>query len=164
VSNPRLLSVAVTSGDFDDAGQGAPTPQPRYNRTPTVVGASVLGLAAIGILVLSVTFVTRQDSEPQQAPLNFVESTFSATDPESRTATTTQTITSTSPPQTTEIGGPLDPPISPTTSGSATSSAPPTSEEPEASEAEEDEDDEPTERTTRRGPRTNVTRTLDPYR
>ena len=125
-----------------------------------VLGYVVMALAVIGILVLAITYMSRQFGEPEQAPLNFVEPTFSATSPRSGTATTTQTITSTSPPQTTEIGGPLDPSTTPSTtstSPSTTSSSETTSEAPTV-----EQDEESTERTTRR-PRTNVTRTLNPF-
>lgn len=147
--------MAVTRGDHDDDVSS----QPWYNRTPEVIGASLAALVAIAILVLAVSYVARQFGEPEQAPLNYVEPTFSATSSGSATATTTRTITSTSPPQTTEIGGPLDPSTSTTSSSSDTS----TSETSETPTVEEEETDEPTERTTRRGPRTNVTRTLNPY-
>ena len=148
----------MTSGDFDDDGRD-PSP-PWYNRTPAVLGATAAAVLVIGVLILSITYLSRQFSEPEQAPLNFVEPTFSATSPRSGTATTTQTITSTSPPQTTEIGGPLDPPTTPsTTSSSETTSE--SSSEPPTLETE-DEDEESTVRTTRR-PRTNVTRTLNPF-
>lgn len=159
MSNPRLLSVAVTRGDHDDEDVSS---QPWYNRTPEVVGASLAALAAIGILVLAISYVARQFSEPAQAPLNYVEPAYSATSSGSATATTTRTVTSTSPPQTTEIGGPLDPSTSTTSSSSETSTSTTSSETPTVEE-EEEETDETTERTTRRQPRTNVTRTLNPY-
>jgi hypothetical protein len=144
--------------DYDDDT----SQQPWYNRTPAVVGASVAGLAVIAILVAAVTYVARQANEPDQAPLNFVEPSYSATQSHlTSTPTTTETITSTSPPVTTDINGP-----SSTTSSSDTSSTqstdtsttrtawtkpytPPSGEESGPS-------------TTRRGPRTNVTRTLYP--
>jgi hypothetical protein len=132
---------------------------PWYDRTPAVIGASVAGLAVIGILIAAVTFVSRQSNEPDQPPLNFVPPSFSATATRSSsTPTTTETITSTSPPVTTDINGP-----SSTTSSSGTSSSTDTSPgtawtkpytPPSGNESS------PT--TTRRGPRTNVTRTLYP--
>ena len=39
----------------------------------------MVGLAVIGILIAAVTLVSRQFNEPEQAPLNFVEPSFSAT-------------------------------------------------------------------------------------
>lgn len=161
--------MAVPGGNGDARGGGErPPPQPWYNRTPEVVGASLLGLAVIAILVLGVSFLAGRFDEPTQAPVDFVEPTFSATEaPTSPAATpTTGTITSTSPPQTTEINDPLPSgsttpgtqttPGTETTSGSAT-----TSPTPPRSEA--DEGGEPTTTRTTRRPRTNVTRTLDPY-
>lgn len=134
--------------DYDDEQT------PWYNRTPAVVGASVVGLAVIAILIAAVTFVSRQFSEPTEAPLNYVEPTFSATATgSSSTPTTTATITSTSPPVTTDINAPSSTTSSPDTSSSDTSTRV-TQSRPT--------NDESTPRTTRRGPRTNVTRTLYP--
>jgi hypothetical protein len=151
--------VAVTGRDTDDEGPATPTPW--YNRTGAVVGASALGIVVIGILVAAGIFVTRQFNEPQQAPLNFVEPSFSATTPGSSTPTTTATITSTSPPVTTDIDTPTStsPTSSSDTSGSTTSSSEPSAPR---TTSEQDDDGESTTRTTRRGPRTNVTRTLYP--
>ncbi len=138
----------------------APSEQPWHNRTPAVVGASLAGLALIGIVIAIAVAMTQQYNEPEQAPLYFVEPTFSATATGTST-TTTQTITSTSPPQTTDINGPT------TSSSSDTSSSETSSSETSSSEAAPrtvDEDDDPTtRRSPRRTPRTNVTRTLNPY-
>lgn len=136
--------------DYDDEQT------PWYNRTPNVIGASVAGLAVIGVLIWAVTFVSGQFSEPTQAPLYYVEPSFSATPTRSSsTPTTTATITSTSPPETTDINGPTSTPPSDTSS----SSEPSTSTRITQSRPRND-DSEPS--TTRRGPRTNVTRTLYP--
>jgi hypothetical protein len=149
--------VAVTgrNSDKDDDEQGAPSETPWYNRTPEVIGASVLGVLVIGILVFAVSYVARQFNEAPEAPLYYVEPSFSATATStSSSTTTTQTITSTSPPITTDINGPSStttPSSSETTSGER---IPPRTRESDA------EDDGET-RTTRR-PRTNVTRTLYP--
>lgn len=134
--------MAVTGEDRDDDEPGPPSPVPWHNRTPAVVGASLLGLAVIGIVVAAVTFVSRQFNEPEQAPLNFVEPSFSATATRSSTPTTTATITSTSRPVTSDI----DTPSSSTTSSRGTSGSGTSS----------------SSQTTRRGPRTNRTRTLYP--
>jgi len=136
--------------DYDEQ-----TPSPWYNRTPAVVGASVVGLAVIGILIAAVTFVSGQFNEPTQAPLNFVEPSFSATDTRSSTPTTTATITSTSPPVTTDI----NPPSSTTSSSDTSSSDTSTSTRVTQSRPRNDES---APSSTRRGPRTNVTRTLYP--
>ena len=143
--------------DYDD--EESPSETPWYNRTPNVVGASVAGIAAIGIIIVAVTFVARQFSEPEQAPLNFVDPTFSATASHSSTPTTTATITSTSPPVTTDINGP-----SSTTSSSDTSSTDTTSTTHTAwtQPYTPPSGEESSPSTTRRGPRTNVTRTLYP--
>ncbi|WP_082962207.1 hypothetical protein [Mycobacterium sp. 852014-52144_SCH5372336] len=146
------------SNDHDRGGD--PPQQPWYNRTPEVVGASLLGLVAIGLLVLAVSFVADRSSEPAQAPLNYVEPTFTPTETQTATTATTGTVATTSPPETTEINDP--PPSETTTSGSETTSSSETttsSERPPTSEADVDRT---TTRTTRR-PRTNVTRTLYPY-
>ncbi len=137
---------------------------PWYNRTPNVIGASVAGLAVIGILIAAVMFVTRQTNEPEQAPLNFVDPSFSATASHSSSApTTTATITSTSPPVTTDIDGP-----SSTTSSSSDASSTPSTDTTSTTHTAwtqpytppGGESSQPS--TTRRGPRTNVTRTLYP--
>ena len=142
--------------DDNDARRNSP-PQPWHNRTPTLLGASCLALAVIGLLIVVATAVAGQFGEPEEAPLNFVEPTYSATAIQSETTpTTTQTITSTSPPETTDINSP------PTPSSSTTSSSETTSDETTTSRRSNEDDDRPS-RTTRRGPRTNVTRTFNPY-
>ena len=149
----------MTGPDPDDYDDEESPPTPWYNRTPNVIGAIVAGLAVIGILIAAVTFVAGQFNEPEQAPQNFVDPTFSATATKSSAApTTTATITSTSPPVTTDI----DAPSSTTSSSSDTSSS---SSEPSTStritqSRPSHDGSEPS--TTRRGPRTNVTRTLYP--
>jgi hypothetical protein len=150
--------VAVTGHDRDDHYDEQTAPStPWHNRTPAVVGASVVGVAVLGILLLAVSYVVHQSSETEEAPAYFVEPTFSATSTSpTTTATTTQTITSTVPPVTSDINPPSGPPTSSSdTSGSETPS-------PETT-AEDDEDDgESRLPTTRRTPRTNITRTLYP--
>jgi hypothetical protein len=133
-----------------------PSEQPWHNRTPAVVGASLAGLALIGILIAIAVAMTQQYNEPEQAPLYFVEPTFSATATGTST-TTTQTITSTSPPQTTDINGPT------TSSSSDTSSSETSTDTTTARRTVEEDDDPTTRRSPRRTPRTNVTRTLNPY-
>lgn len=143
--------------DYDD--EESPSETPWYNRTPNVIGASVAGIAAIGIIIAAVTFVSRQFNEPEQAPQNFVEPTFSASASHSSTPTTTATITSTSPPVTTDINGPSSTTSSSDTSSTDTSSGPNTAwTRPYTPPSGE----ESAPSTTRRGPRTNVTRTLYP--
>jgi hypothetical protein len=146
--------------DYDD--EQTPSSTPWYNRTPEVIGASAAGLALIGILIAAVTFVSRQSNEPEQAPLDFVEPSFSTTATgSSSTPTTTATITSTSPPVTTDINGPSSTTSSSsdTSSGSSTDTSTRTAwTKPYTPPSGE----ESTPTTTRRGPRTNVTRTLYP--
>lgn len=146
--------------DYDDEQSSSATPW--YNRTPALVGASVAGLAVIGILIAAVTFVSRQFNEPDQAPLNFVEPSFSATATHSpSTPTTTATITSTSPPVTIDIDAPSSTTSSSPDTSSGTDTSTPTRTAwtkpytpPSGAESPPS--------TTRRGPRTNVTRTLYP--
>ena len=146
--------------DYDDEQSSSATPW--YNRTPALVGASVAGLAVIGILIAAVTFVSHHFNEPDQAPLNFVEPSFSATATHSpSTPTTTATITSTSPPVTTDIDAPSSTTSSSPDTSSGTDTSTPsgtawTRPHTSASGAESPPS------TTRRGPRTNVTRTLYP--
>jgi cytoskeletal protein RodZ len=150
------------AGQYPDDDEQTP---PWYNRTPAVLGASVAGMAMIGLLIAIVTFLSGQSDE-QQAPLNFVEPSFSATATGSSTSTTTATITSTSPPVTTDIGTASSTTSSSTTSSSTTSSSDTsTSTEPSTSTRvtqSRPSNDGSAPGTTRRGPRTNVTRTLYP--
>ncbi|MDT7763290.1 MAG: hypothetical protein QOC63_2710 [Mycobacterium sp.] len=152
--------MAVTGPDPDDYdGEQKPSPSPWYNRTPAVVGASLLGLVVIGILIFAVTFVARQFNEPEQAPLNFVEPSFSATAPVSSSMpTTTATVTSTSPPVTTDIDGPSSTSSSGTSSGNTSTPRGTAWTQPYTHPST----DQSTPTTTRPGPRTNVTRTLYP--
>jgi hypothetical protein len=150
--------VAVARRDDDKDGQ------PWHNRTPAVLGASVLALVVVGLLILAAMAVAREFSETEQAPIDFVAPTYSATDSQSATtATTTQTVTSTSPPETTDIDGPSG---STTSGSSSSSSSSTTSSSPTSTEqttARTEEEDPPTTRTSRQRPRTNVTRTFNPY-
>jgi hypothetical protein len=147
--------------EYDD--EQSPPPTPWYNRTPNVIGASVVGVAVIGILIAAVTIVTRQFNEPEQAPLNFVEPSFSATSARSlSTPTTTATITSTSPPATTDIDGPSGTTSSSDTSGSSSTDTTSTTHTAWTKPYTPPSSDGSTPTTTQPGPRTNVTRTLNP--
>ena len=148
------------AGEDPDDHDDESSETPWYNRTPNVIGASVAGIAAIGIIIAAVSFVVGQFDEPTQAPLNFVDPTFTATASNSSTTTTTATITSTSPPVTTDMDGPSSTtPSSSDTSSTETSSGPNTAwTRPYTPPSGE----ESAPSTTRRGPRTNVTRTLYP--
>jgi hypothetical protein len=156
--------VAVTGRDHKDRDdEQSPPSQPWYNRTAAVVGASVVGIAVIVLLIVAGTLVARQFNQPEQAPLNFVEPSFSATvTHSSSTPTTTATITSTSPPVTTDIDGP-----SSTTSPSSSSDTSATDSTSTTHTAwtkpyTPPSGSESTPTTTQHGPRFNVTRTLTP--
>jgi hypothetical protein len=143
----------------DDLHEEPAPPPPWHQSTPAVVGASIAGLAAIALVIAGVVFVTRQADKPQDAPLNYVDPTFSATatHPAESPPTTTETIASTSPPVTTDIN-PSSASPTPTTPPSETSS----SEPPSTSETDDQGDGEPSTTRSRSRPRTNVTRTLYP--
>ncbi len=146
--------------DPDDHDDESSSSDPWYNRTPAVIGASAVGLAVIGLLITAVTFVSRQFNEPEQAPLDFVQPSFSATATRSvSTPTTTATITSTSPPVTTDIDGPSSTTSSSDTSNTDTTSTTRTAWTQPYTPPGGEESEPPS---TRRGPRTNVTRTLYP--
>lgn len=147
--------MAVTRPDRDDDTRPE---QPWHNRTSTLLGASIAAIALIAVLITSASWVSRQFNEPEQAPLNFVDPTFSTTEDTSMTPTTTGTITSTSPPMTTDINPESTPP---TTSGSETSGTD-TSGPPRSTRAPRTREDDADATTTRKRPRTNVTRTLYP--
>ena len=163
--------MSVTGTDVDDEFDevefvdefGADEPsQPWHNSTRAVVGASVAGVAVIGVLAAAVMYVTGQDEGG--APVNFVDPSFSATASPTPTTTTTATITSTAPLSTTEINGPLAPPstsgLSDTSSSGSSSRSSSSSETFTQPRQRQDDDGEPTSRPRR--PRTNVTRTLLP--
>ncbi|WP_234835038.1 hypothetical protein [Mycolicibacterium stellerae] len=152
--------------EFDEAEFvdefGAEQPEPWHNSTRAVVGASAAGVAVIGVLVAAVMFMSGGD-EPTDAPLNFVDPSFSDTAAESASSATTTTPTITSTPQisTTEINGPSGPP---TTSGSSdtTSSGTESSGSPPFTRPRERQNDENPGGPTSRRPRFNITRTLGP--
>jgi hypothetical protein len=155
--------VAVARPDLDaedefaDEFDGDEPPAPWHNSTPAVVGASIAGLAVIGILVAAIMYVTRQDSPG--APVDFVDPSFSSAAANTPTTTTTETITSTAPVSTTEINAPTSPS---TTSGSSeTSSSGSSSSGPVTRPRERQTDESPGAPTSRR-PRFNITRTLAP--
>lgn len=142
--------------DYDDESSETPW----YNRTPNVIGASVAGIAAVGIIIAAVTFVARQFDEPDQAPLNFVDPSFSASASHSSTSTTTATITSISPPVTTDINGPSS--TTPSSSNTSSTDTTDTTHTAWTRPYTPPSGEESSPSTTRRGPRTNVTRTLYP--
>ena len=156
--------MAVTGKDRQKRDDGqSPASEPWHNRTPAVIAASLAGIAVIGLLIMAGTFLARQVNQPEQAPLNFVEPSFSASATQSSsTPTTTATITSTSPPVTTDIDGP-----SSTTSSSSSSETSSTDTTSTTHTAWTKPYTPPsgsgsTATTTQRGPRFNVTRTASP--
>ena len=155
---PRLLSLAVTGRTPTIRRRGIAA-APWYNRTPTVIGASVAGLAVIGILIAAVTFVAGQFNEPEQAPQNFVDPSFSATATQSSVdADHDRDDHQHQPPVTTDI----DAPSSTTSSSSDTSSSSSETSTSTRITQSRQSNDGSAPSTTRRGPRTNVTRTLYP--
>jgi hypothetical protein len=166
-----LISEAVARADLDDEFNeaefvdefGGDEPSaPWHNSTLAVVGASAAGVAVIGVLVGAVMFMSG-GGEPADAPLNFVDPSFSETAAESASSatTTTPTITSTPKVSTTEINGPPGPSMtsgsSDTSSSGSESSSSPTFTRPR----QRDIDENPGGPTSRR-PRFNITRTLGP--
>ena len=76
--------MAVAGRDLDNERRNS-SPQPWHNRTPALLGVSVLALAVIGLLIVVATAVAGQFGEPEEAPLDFVEPTYSATATQSAT-------------------------------------------------------------------------------
>lgn len=163
-------------GDIDDdLPDGKPAGStPWHNSTRALVAASVAGLAAIAVLVAGVMFMVRESSEPEQAPLNYVDPSFSHTSSEPAPPTTTETITSTVPPVTSDINPPTDVTSGSETSGSETSGSetpgsetpgsetPAETANPQRTRQSDSGDDDGNVSTTRRRPRLNETRTLYP--
>lgn len=150
----------MTGTDLDDYGDTLrESPEPWYNRTPAVVGASVVGLLLITLIIVISSYAARQFNEPDQAPLNFVEPSFVTTSEgagPTAAVTTTPTATSTSPPKTTDL-----PPEPPPSSSTETSNE---NKPPRTRDSQEEDDDDNTPRTSRRGGvRTNITRTFNPF-
>ena len=170
--------MVVASPDLDDEfgedefveefGGDEPS-EPWHNSTRALLGASAVGVVVIAVLVAAVMYVSGGD-EPTDAPLNFVDPSFSATASESAPATTTtQTVTSTPKISTTEINGPPGPSttssvdlrfrdlrlIEQRIDGASSSSPPP----PPSQRTREGE---APAQTSRSRPRLNVTRTLGP--
>ena len=95
---------------------------PWHERTSTVVGASVGAIAVIGLLWLLISYVVGGSDEPGTTSQYYPDPSFSDRSSAATTETTsTETITSTSPPVTTDI----DPGVT-TTSGTDTTSTTPT--------------------------------------
>ncbi len=130
------------------------TEPPWHERTSMLVGASIAALLALAILYFLISTVVRQFNEPAQTPQFYVDpgdgsTSFSRS---AKTTTTTETITSTVPPVTTEIN-PGD-----TSTPSSTDTSPNTNL-PSTHRNTPSSGDLPT---TRSRPRFNQTRTLYP--
>ncbi len=155
------LDDEFDEAEFVDEFGGDEPSVPWHNSTRAVVGASAAGVAVIGVLVAAVMFASGGD-DPTDAPLNFVDPSFSETSAESASSvtTTTPTITSTPKVSTTEINGPP----TPTTSGSSdtSSSGSESSSSPSFTRPRQRQDDESPGGPTSRRPRFNITRTLGP--
>ena len=157
------LDDGFDEDEFVDEFGGDEPSEPWHNSTRAVVGASAAGIAVIGVLIAAVMFMSGGD-EPTDAPLNFVDPSFSETAAGSASSATTTTPTITSTPQlsTTEINGPPGPP---TTSGSSettsSSSSESSSSAPFTPPRQREADENPGGPTSRR-PRFNITRTLGP--
>jgi hypothetical protein len=149
----------VTSERDADQRADTKTEPPWHEQTSTLAIASVAALIALGILYFLISTLARQFNEPDQAPQYYVDpggsSSFSHT---SSTTTTSETITSTVPPVTTELN-PGDTPTSTTTSSTDTTSTntnlPSTHRSTSSSETGESS-------STHSRPRFNETRTLYP--
>jgi hypothetical protein len=154
------LDDGFDKAEFVDGFGGDEPPTPWHNSTLAVVGASAAGIAVIGVLVGAVMFMSGGD-EPADAPLNFVDPSFSETAAESASSATTTTPTITSTPQisTTEINGPPGPS---TTSGSSDTSSSSETSSPTFTRPRPREFDETPGGPTSRRPRFNITRTLGP--
>jgi hypothetical protein len=161
--------VAVTRPDLDDEFDedefvdeiGGDEPSPPWHNSPrAVIGASAAAIAVIGVLVAAVMFVSGGD-DPIDAPVNFVDPSFSETAAASSATTTTPTITTTQKVSTTEINAPPGPS---TTSGTSdTSSSTESGSVPTFTRPRPRQDEENTGGpTSRTRPRLNVTRTLGP--
>lgn len=150
----------MTGGHGEEQHPEEDAATPWHHSTAKVLGASVAGLAAIGLVVGGVLFVSRQADETPQAPTNFVDPSFSATsDTSSSVPPTSSTPNRPSNPQTTDIdlpptSAPPPPPPPSSTSEESTSRRTPTTRN-----NDDDDEDESTPSSTRKRPRLNETRT-----
>jgi hypothetical protein len=143
----------VTGDRDDDDRRGGSAVEPAWhNRTSTLAGASVAALLVLGLLYFLISTVVREVDEPTPVQQYFLDPTTSGSASYgTTTSTTSQTITSTSPPVTSDINDPN----ATTTSSTDTSETSPTRGRPPRTR-----DDDPT--SSRQRPRLNETRTLYP--
>lgn len=147
--------------DDEHSGRQADASTPWHHSTGKVLGASIAGIAAIGLVVTGVMFASRAGDSPQ-APTNFVDPSFSSMTSRSGSATAS-TTTRISPPLTTDLdlppeSAPPPPPPPPASETSTTRGRSRTQEE----ESEESGEESSPRTTTRNRPRLNETRTLYP--
>jgi cytoskeletal protein RodZ len=141
------------TGNRDDDRRGGTSVEPAWHeRTGTLAGVSLAALVVLGLLYFLISTVVRQFDEPPPVQQYFLDPTTSGSATFDTSTTTSQTITSTSPPVTSDIN---DPNATSTTSGTDTSSTSPTRGRPPRTR-----DDDPT--SSRQRPRLNETRTLYP--
>jgi hypothetical protein len=133
--------------------------EPWHHSTPAVIGASVVALGVLALLVWGVVSLTSSANSPEEAPIQFVDPSFTSSTPTPSSTTTTATLTTTGPVTTTEIAGPSD---TATTSGSDTSSATSSDTSGPSTTAELPHTHTSDPNTSRPRVRTNVTRTLYP--
>ncbi len=145
------------SGDSGDSKDDEPA---WHERTSTVVGASVGAIAAIGLLWLVISYVAGGSDDPPPASQYYLEPSASgSSSAAAKTTTGTATITSTSPPVTTDI----NPGDTSTTSGTDTSSTSTTPFDPSnLPRTRNSTTYNNGDTSTRRRPRLNETRTLYP--
>lgn len=146
--------------DDEHSGRQVDASTPWHHSTAKVLGASIAGLVAIGLIVTGVMFASRGGESPQ-APANFVDPSFSSMTTRSSSATTSTTTTRISPPLTTDLDLPPELPSSTPPSPSETSSTRGRSTT-QQEESEESEEESSPRTTTRNRPRLNETRTLYP--
>jgi cytoskeletal protein RodZ len=152
--------VAVTR-DPDDRGGDAPAEPAWHERTSILVGASAAALVVLVVLYFIISTLVRSFNDPDPAPQYYLDpggtSSFSRTQSAGAT-TTTETVTSTSPPVTSDIN-PGDP-TSTTSTTSGTDTTTTSTESAPRIPPHTRDSNEPT--TTRSRPRLNETRTLYP--
>lgn len=147
----ELSSVPVAREDRDD---DAPA---WHERTSTLAGASLAAIVVMALLYFLISTFVREFDDPTPVQQYFLEpsTSGSVTRSGSSPTSTTQTITSTSPPVTSDFNTPGGETTTSGTSGTDTSSTSPTQRRPPRTR-----DDDPS--TTRSRPRLNETRTLYP--
>lgn len=150
--------------DDEPSGRQADAPTPWHHSTAKVLGASIAGVAALGLIVTGVMVLSRNAGETPQAPLNFVDPSFSSMTSASSSSSTSTTTTRISPPLTTDLDLPPElspPPPSPSPSESETSTSRGRSST-RTEQTEESGEESAPRSTTRSRPRLNETRTLYP--